>query len=148
VFRHIFTSPSSALVPDGEIIPSRGCNAKLHGMEKVEPEHIAYAFVQVHALIYFNDYLTNWHETDGCYKYNEAYTRFIKAIREAPDQTWAESLLQWWNQTVFGNKHGLVVIDLTEDDEDDDLVVMQRQHEMCMVAVHQKVRIYSIILQY
>lgn len=40
------------------------------------------------------------------------------------------------------------MIDLTEDDEDDDLVVMQRQHEMRMVAVHQKVRIYSIILQY
>ncbi|KAG1858666.1 hypothetical protein C8R48DRAFT_606307, partial [Suillus tomentosus] len=130
VFRHIFTSPSSALVPDGEIIPSHGCNAKLHGMEKVEPEHIAYAFIQVCALMDFNDYLTN---------YNEVYTRFIKAIREAPDQTWAESLLQWWNQTVFGNKHGLVMIDLTEDDEDDDLVVMQRQHKMCVAAAHQKV---------
>lgn len=56
------------------------------------------------------------------------------------------TLILW--RTVFGNKHGLVVIDLTEDDEDDDLVVMQRQHEMRMVAVHQKVRIYSIILQY
>jgi hypothetical protein len=37
----------------------RGCNAKLHGMEKVEPEHIAYAFILVCALINFNDYLTN-----------------------------------------------------------------------------------------
>jgi hypothetical protein len=37
----------------------RGCNAKLHGMEKVEPEHIAYAFIQVCTLIDFNDYLTN-----------------------------------------------------------------------------------------
>jgi hypothetical protein len=39
--------------------PVRGCNAKLHGMEKVEPEHIAYAFIQVCAPVDFNDYLTN-----------------------------------------------------------------------------------------
>ncbi|KIK35590.1 hypothetical protein CY34DRAFT_95817, partial [Suillus luteus UH-Slu-Lm8-n1] len=95
VFRHIFTSPSSALIPDGETNTIRGCNAKLHGMEKVEPEHIAYAFIQSQFSIAARD---KWHETDGCYKYSEAYTRLIKAIREAPDRTWAESLLQWWNQ--------------------------------------------------
>ncbi|KAG1852230.1 hypothetical protein F4604DRAFT_1592124, partial [Suillus subluteus] len=58
VFCHIFTSPSSALTPDGEMNPVRGCNAKLHSMEKVEPEHIAYAFIQVGAPIDSNDYLT------------------------------------------------------------------------------------------
>lgn len=116
----------------------RVCNAKLHGMEKVEPEHIAYAFIQSRFSIAARD---KWHETDGCYKYSEAYTRLIKAIRDAPDQTWAESLLQWWNQMVFGNKNGLIVIDLTKDDEDDDLVVMQKQHEMRVAAAHQKAQL-------
>jgi hypothetical protein len=46
---------------------------------------------------------------------------------------------------MFGNKHCLVVIDLTKDDEDDDLVVIQRQHEMHVAAVHQKVQIYYML---
>jgi hypothetical protein len=46
-------------------------------------------------------------------------------------------------RVVFGNKMGLVMIDLTEEDQDDDLVVMQRQHKMRMAAAHQNVRVYS-----
>ncbi|KAG2121684.1 hypothetical protein BD769DRAFT_1671308 [Suillus cothurnatus] len=138
VFRHIFTSPSSALTVDGEMNPVRGCNAKLHSMEKVEPEHIAYVFIQSQFGIASHD---KWQETDGYYKYSEAYTHFIKAIQEAPDQTWAESLLQRWNRVVFGNKMGLIMIDLTEEDQDNDLIVMQRQHKMRMAAAHQNTQL-------
>ncbi|KAG2357794.1 hypothetical protein BDR07DRAFT_1490321 [Suillus spraguei] len=138
VFCHIFMSPSSALIPDGEMnVTDHRCNAKLHGMKKVEPKHIAYTFIQSQFSIAMCD---KWQETDGCYKYSEAYTRLIKAIQEAPDQTWAESLLQWWNKMVFGNKNGLV-IDLTKDNEDDDLTVMQRQHKMHVAAAHQEMQL-------
>jgi len=51
VFRHIFTSPSSALIDDGELGVTRSSNAKLHNMYKVEAENIAYAFIQVRHLI-------------------------------------------------------------------------------------------------
>ncbi|KAG1774443.1 hypothetical protein EV702DRAFT_974801, partial [Suillus placidus] len=46
VTKHIFTSPSSALKV-GVSSGTRACNAKLHGMIRVEAEHIAYAAVQV-----------------------------------------------------------------------------------------------------
>ncbi|KAG2130823.1 uncharacterized protein EDB93DRAFT_1108269 [Suillus bovinus] len=108
VFRHIFTSPSSALIPDGETSTVRTCNAKLHGMEKVEPEHIAYVFIQSRFGITARD---KWQETDGYYK------------------------------AVFGNKNGLVVVDLREDDDDDDLVVMKRQHELRVAAMHQNTQL-------
>ncbi|KAG2130819.1 uncharacterized protein EDB93DRAFT_1263043, partial [Suillus bovinus] len=46
VLRHIYTSPSSTLIDNGELSVTRSGNAKLHGMYKVEAEHIAYALVQ------------------------------------------------------------------------------------------------------
>jgi len=51
VLRHIYTSPSSALIDDGELSVTRSGNAKLHGMYKVEAEHIAYALVQVRTFV-------------------------------------------------------------------------------------------------
>lgn len=50
VLRHIYTSPSSALIDDGELSVTRSGNAKLHGMYTVQAEHIAYALVQVRGL--------------------------------------------------------------------------------------------------
>jgi hypothetical protein len=80
-------------------------------MQKVEAEHIAYAFVQVRFLIFYStlDLMywqahygissrDKWSENDGKYSYRDAYYRTIKAIREAPDSDWAKSLLEWWNK--------------------------------------------------
>ncbi|KAG1725125.1 hypothetical protein EDB19DRAFT_1833926 [Suillus lakei] len=46
VTKHIFTSPSSALMI-GVLNGTRPCNAKIHGMSKVDAEHIAHAAVQL-----------------------------------------------------------------------------------------------------
>ncbi|KAG1784281.1 uncharacterized protein HD556DRAFT_1451965 [Suillus plorans] len=47
---------------------------------------------------------------DGKYDYHEAYYRIIQAIQEPFDQTWADSLLEWWNM-LFGDKAGIPVFD-------------------------------------
>ncbi|KAG1792376.1 hypothetical protein EV424DRAFT_1280883, partial [Suillus variegatus] len=44
IMRHIFTGPSTALGEDSRA--TRSCNASLHDMTTVQPEHIAYACVQ------------------------------------------------------------------------------------------------------
>ncbi|KIJ58069.1 hypothetical protein HYDPIDRAFT_94570 [Hydnomerulius pinastri MD-312] len=49
VMRHIFLGPSTALGEDSRA--TRSCNAVLHDMTTVEPEHIAYACVQVASLL-------------------------------------------------------------------------------------------------
>lgn len=48
--RHIFTGPSTALGEDSRA--TRSCNASLHDMTTVQPEHIAYACVQVSVFVY------------------------------------------------------------------------------------------------
>ncbi|KIK31526.1 hypothetical protein CY34DRAFT_103166, partial [Suillus luteus UH-Slu-Lm8-n1] len=95
VLKHIYTSPSSALINDGEKITVHSGSAKLHNMQKVKAEHIAYAFVQARYGISSCD---KWSKNDGKYSYRDAYYRTIKAIREAPDSNWAKSLLEWWNK--------------------------------------------------
>ncbi|KAG0696451.1 hypothetical protein DFH29DRAFT_1004526 [Suillus ampliporus] len=104
VLRHIYTSPSSTLIDDGELTVTRSGNVKLHSMYKVEAEHIAYAFVQSCFGISSCD---KWQETDGNYSYCDAYYCTIKAIRELFNEVWAEELLEWWNKAVFSNKRGV-----------------------------------------
>ncbi|KAG1805027.1 uncharacterized protein HD556DRAFT_1437185 [Suillus plorans] len=126
VFRHIFKGPSSALANDGEVVTTRSGNAKLHNMLKVDAEHVAYTFVQCRFSISSRD---KWQAMDGKYDYHEAYYRIIRAIQEPFDQTWADSLLEWWNMSVFGDKAGIPVFDVSDDDneEEDDLISMRKQ---------------------
>ncbi|KAG2107476.1 uncharacterized protein F5147DRAFT_774303 [Suillus discolor] len=109
VFRHIFKGPSSALANDGEVVTTRSGNAKLHNMLKVDAEHVAYTFIQCRFSI------------SSCDKW--------QAMDEPFDQTWADSLLEWWNMSVFGDKAGIPVFDVSDDDdeEEDDLISMRKQ---------------------
>ncbi|KAG2111307.1 uncharacterized protein F5147DRAFT_772028 [Suillus discolor] len=123
-------SPSSALIDDGEKTTVRSGNAKLHNMQKVEAEHIAYAFIQWQAR-YGISSRDKWSESDGKYSYHDAYYHTIKAIREAPDPDWAKSLLEWWNNAVFTNKKGVLDFNLSEnEDEEDDYALMKKQFAM------------------
>ncbi|KAG1831447.1 hypothetical protein DFJ58DRAFT_872051 [Suillus subalutaceus] len=132
VLQHIYTSPSSALIDDGELSVTRSDNAKLHGMYKVEAKHIAYALIQSRFGISSHD---KWQETDGNYSYRNAYYRTIKAIQELFDEAWAEELLEWWNKAMFGNKRGVPLFDISDEDEDDDdLVLMRKQSAKCAAA--------------
>ncbi|KAG1808896.1 uncharacterized protein BJ212DRAFT_1302796 [Suillus subaureus] len=95
VLRHIYTSPSSVLINDREKTTVCSGNTKLHNMQKVEVEHIAYAFVQA---CYGISSWDKWSKNDGKYSYCDAYYHTIKAIHKAPDSNWAKSLLEWWNK--------------------------------------------------
>jgi hypothetical protein len=47
VYRHIFTSPSSALKSENDVKASNRSNSKIHGLTQVTGRTIAYAAVQV-----------------------------------------------------------------------------------------------------
>ncbi|KAG2074494.1 hypothetical protein BDR04DRAFT_1151199 [Suillus decipiens] len=92
-------------------------------------KHIAYAFVQSHFGILSHD---KWQETNGNYSYHDAYYHTIKAIWEPFDEVWTEELLEWWNKAVFGNKWGVLLFNISDDNEDDDnLILMRKQSAKC-----------------
>ncbi|KAG1767870.1 hypothetical protein EV702DRAFT_1012929 [Suillus placidus] len=76
VTKHIFTSPSSALKV-GVSSGTCACNTKLHGMTRVEAEHIAYAAVQARFAI---SSLDKWKDKDTLFHYPDYYTRIINLI--------------------------------------------------------------------
>ncbi|KAI6146030.1 hypothetical protein BKA82DRAFT_20491 [Pisolithus tinctorius] len=101
VMRHIFTGPSTALGEQSR--GTRPCNAILHGMTSVEPEHIAYASVQAR---YAMSSKNKWGEVDGDFNYRKFYYGIIKMIRECPDEDWVVDLKKWWNMKIFRNESG------------------------------------------
>ncbi|KAG1776115.1 hypothetical protein EV702DRAFT_1231094, partial [Suillus placidus] len=125
VTKHIFTSPSSALKV-GVSSGTRACNAKLHGMTRVEAEHIAYAAVQACFAI---SSLDKWKDKDALFHYPDYYTRIINLIRGRKDAAWVDSLLAYYNEQLFGNENGAKPTDSTntECSEDDDMIMMERQ---------------------
>ncbi|KAG6370181.1 hypothetical protein JVT61DRAFT_12328 [Boletus reticuloceps] len=102
IARHIFLGPTSALnaaLKKG----TKSCNAFLHDMTTVEPEHIAYVCVQTRFAI---SSMPCWSEQDGQFSFRELYRLVVYFIENAVDVGWKEELLQWWNLQMFGNKRG------------------------------------------
>ena len=110
VARHIFLGPMSALnmaLKKG----TKSCNAFLHDMTTVEPEHIAYICVQVSSPMSLlpNLYwlcfqtcfaissMSCWSEKDGEFSYRELYRLVVSFIRNAVNVDWRDDLLKWWN---------------------------------------------------
>ncbi|KAG2337401.1 hypothetical protein BDR05DRAFT_848097, partial [Suillus weaverae] len=93
---HIFTGPSTALGEDS--CATHSCNASLHDMTTVQPEHIAYACIQARFGISSKN---KWAEVDGKFSYREFYQNIIDFLRECEDKDWVSSLLKWWNRYVI-----------------------------------------------
>ncbi|KIJ58171.1 hypothetical protein HYDPIDRAFT_34427 [Hydnomerulius pinastri MD-312] len=117
VMRHIFLGPSTAM---GHVSrATRTCNAVLHDMTMVEPEHIAYGCVQTRFII---SSMNQWNENDGPFNYRVFYYNVISFIRDCHDKEWAADLLKWWNVQLFKNENGRNA-DHSSDDEDNIEVV-------------------------
>ncbi|KAF8546264.1 hypothetical protein OG21DRAFT_1427548, partial [Imleria badia] len=95
VLKHIFTSPSSAL--SKRVKGARAGNAKIHRMQQVEVEHIAYAAIQARFIILSAE---KWTDQDALFNYQDYYYRIICLIRETKDQKWASELLSYYNKYV------------------------------------------------
>ncbi|KAG6374560.1 hypothetical protein JVT61DRAFT_3909 [Boletus reticuloceps] len=120
VARHIFLGPTSALDMTLKR-DTKSCNAFLHDMTIVEPEHIAYVCVQVSdpvshlaskcLLVVFQtrfgiSSMSCWSEKDGEFSYHELYRLVVSFICNAVDIDWRGDLLKWWNLQLFGNEKG------------------------------------------
>ncbi|KAM6491175.1 hypothetical protein JOM56_013414 [Amanita muscaria] len=124
VFKHIFTSPSSAnaSVEASENIPignSAGAhathNAKratrkdvsgcLHMEEKVTARAIAYAAVQ---LVFALSDAPHWTAVHSGFDYRAFYyfvVDFFEALADKSSKERVKELLSWWNRRVFPTKH-------------------------------------------
>ncbi|KAH0828885.1 hypothetical protein J3R83DRAFT_2279, partial [Lanmaoa asiatica] len=72
-------------------------NAKIHCMQQVEAEHIAYAAIQAQFIILS---AKKWNDQDGLFNYPDYYYRIIYLIREMKDRKWADELLSYYNEYV------------------------------------------------
>ncbi|KIM55581.1 hypothetical protein SCLCIDRAFT_134426, partial [Scleroderma citrinum Foug A] len=89
VATHIFKGPSTAL--GSKSCRLRPCNAVLHDMVTVEPEHIAYTCVLSQNCMSSR----KWHMLDGAFDYCAFYYNIIDLLRA--NQDWFQSLQQHWN---------------------------------------------------
>ncbi|KAI0359727.1 hypothetical protein OH77DRAFT_1509078 [Trametes cingulata] len=97
-FRHIFTSPSSAVADDDGHRGTRTGNAAIHGMTKVTPGSIIYSATQVHfALSSATVFNKNNKKNDTIIFYRSLLDFFEDPRLAAP----VADLLEWWNCTVF-----------------------------------------------
>ncbi|KAH7909387.1 hypothetical protein BJ138DRAFT_1127732 [Hygrophoropsis aurantiaca] len=129
VAQRVFTGPSSVFRSEQGVKGSRAPNAKIHGMKKVKPQHIAYAMVLARISISSAD---SWHETDGKFSYRSFYFNTIKTITDTPNKIWVADLLAHWNKELFGSESGAdgTPLDAThesDDDSDNDMAAMMAQ---------------------
>ncbi|KAI6096852.1 hypothetical protein F5141DRAFT_1011646, partial [Pisolithus sp. B1] len=94
VLKHIFVSPSSALL-SGELKSTRPGNGKLHGMCKVTAEHITYS--AVHAR-YSLTSCKKWKQHDGMFDYTDFYYRILNFLTFKVDKKWCHSLYSYLNR--------------------------------------------------
>ncbi|PPQ78642.1 hypothetical protein CVT24_002096 [Panaeolus cyanescens] len=103
VFRHIFTTPSSALKNLDDIITKsvQGMTKK-EKMTTVTPASIAYACVMLrHAVTT----ATVWTQDDRSFNYQRYFEIIISLFDtkdEDADVEWVEDTIKWWNIKVFG----------------------------------------------
>ncbi|PPQ87205.1 hypothetical protein CVT25_014179, partial [Psilocybe cyanescens] len=79
VWKHIFTSPSSALMDQPRKTKTRSSQAKMHHMESVTPASIAYACIQYIISLFAPD-------------------------EDGGDSEWSADTIEWWNAKVFGTE--------------------------------------------
>lgn len=124
VFKHIFTSPSSANAsveasenisignPAGARSTHKAKRATrkdvsgcLHMNEKVTPRAIAYAAVQ---LVFALSDAPHWTAVHNGFDYRSFYYFVVDVFEVSADQSSKErvmELLSWWNRQVFPTKH-------------------------------------------
>ncbi|KAJ3514959.1 hypothetical protein NMY22_g14577 [Coprinellus aureogranulatus] len=122
VYRHIFTSPSSAqdidalaendenaAPPKKKSRTSKGrCVVQLNMMSRVTPRSIAYAAVQ---LLFALSNAAQWCEESEGLVYRDVYYEIVDFLSPEDDDTkkLVRELLDWWNKQVFpGASHSRI----------------------------------------
>jgi hypothetical protein len=113
VYRHIFTSPSSAI---GKVRKgTKPSKAQIYGMKRASGRTIAYACVQVRFLYLFTppealqtrfllNNLNSWSTVDGHFDLHTFYDNIVALFETNPRSPWVVETLNWWNTYVFPQK--------------------------------------------
>ncbi|KAH7891069.1 hypothetical protein F5I97DRAFT_1923612 [Phlebopus sp. FC_14] len=72
-------------------------------MTTVEPEHVAYIYMQA---CFGISSKSQWSEVDEELNYYAMYRGIVSFIRDAPDTAWRNELLKWWNKELFSDENG------------------------------------------
>ena len=117
VFKHIFTSPSSAML-DGQLkMRTKASQARINGMQSVTYGSIAYVCVLVrffkiqnlvcytfHAYILLQyrfciSDIPDWRIKDRVFEWHELHNEVVAILKtaEAEDPEWLKDLLEFWN---------------------------------------------------
>lgn len=121
--KHIFIGPSSADSQDTSSRSTRQGNAALNGMTKVTKEAIAYIATMVRFALSSDESFGA--DPTRCFDIHAFYRSIINML-ELPDiQTDVKDLLEFWDQTLFGQNPTE-----EEDDEDDTFAILRRQRNI------------------
>ncbi|KAJ3505635.1 hypothetical protein NMY22_g17512 [Coprinellus aureogranulatus] len=97
-FKHVFTSPSSAVDGMAPSKSTRSSNARIHGMKQVTIPSIAYIATQVKfALSSTPTFSRNDTVTDSEY----FYFLIVDLLEDPEEHKEVDALLAWWNQQIF-----------------------------------------------
>lgn len=113
VYRHIFTSPSSAI---GKVRKgTKPSKAQIYGMKQASGRMIAYACIQVRFVHFFTlsdalqtrfllSNLNSWSTVDGHFDLHTFYDNIVALFETNPRSRWVVETLNWWNAYVFSQK--------------------------------------------
>uniref|UniRef100_A0A8H8CJA8 Uncharacterized protein n=1 Tax=Psilocybe cubensis TaxID=181762 RepID=A0A8H8CJA8_PSICU len=102
VWKHIFTSPTSALKDEPGQTKTRSSQAKMHHMESVTIGSIAYAASMYRYVI---SSIEDWRIEEKLFKRDKFFQHMVKMFDNDPidgDPEWVQDTLEWWNSQVFG----------------------------------------------
>ncbi|PPQ87218.1 hypothetical protein CVT25_014376, partial [Psilocybe cyanescens] len=133
IWKHIFTSPSSALMDQPRKTKTRSSQAKMHHMESVTPALIAYACIQ---LRYALSGIEDWQIEDNVFE-RETFYKYIISLfapdEDGGDSEWSADTIEWWNVKVFGTESRTV--DEPENQEGPStFTIIAEQRRVCKEA--------------
>ncbi|KAF8212300.1 hypothetical protein K438DRAFT_1800005 [Mycena galopus ATCC 62051] len=98
VGRTIWTAASSAMSRPKSTLPAR-CNARSHGVSKVNPAMIAYICVQARTMLS----TTDWTADDEQFDYCIFFDSIVQLFEDDPTDPWAVETLAWFQNEIFGS---------------------------------------------
>ncbi|KAK7435188.1 hypothetical protein VKT23_019758 [Stygiomarasmius scandens] len=111
-FRAIFLGPSAAM---GEKVSTKPGNGKIHGINRVTPELIAYIAAQVRFAICAQ---ASWRPKDKKFDLIQFYYYILEIITSKAKDNWRKNLIRFWNMEVFGEDSVSSTLDPPDEDSD------------------------------
>ncbi|KAA1479988.1 hypothetical protein DENSPDRAFT_789791, partial [Dentipellis sp. KUC8613] len=95
VGRHLITAPSSATKATPGGCSAKPNKARIHGVTKITPQHIAYFALHARFLI---STMETWGREDGAFNMQQFYENIVALFEDDAESDWCVDTLKWWNE--------------------------------------------------